>query len=70
MFDSTNKNVVCVQYILFQYPMLDEFTDVEKDVTLLTGDVVEVLDTENDARWLVRAAQQKDKVTSHQEYCY
>ena len=44
--------------------MLDEFTDIEKDVTLLTGDVVDVLDTENDARWLVRAAQQKDKVTS------
>ena len=70
MFDSTNKNVVCVQYILFQYPMLDEFTDVEKDVTLLTGDVVEVLDTENDTRWLVRAEQQKDKVTSFLEYCY
>ena len=39
-----------------------EFTDADKDVTMTEAEVVEVLDTENEAKWLVRSAQQKDNV--------
>ena len=42
--------------------MLENYTDNDKSVSLRKGDVVEILDTENAAKWLVRQADCTDKV--------
>jgi len=46
-----------------QYPMLEDYRDEDKDELFKTGEVVEVLDTENPDKWLVRKAAEKDKVS-------
>lgn len=45
-----------------QYPMLGDYTDKDKGVELLKGNVVEVLDTELTEKWLVRKSDNKEKV--------
>ena len=45
-----------------QYPMLEDYKDDDKDELFKEGEVVEVLDTENPDKWLVRKAAEKDKV--------
>ena len=45
-----------------QYPMLEDYKDEDKDALFKKGDIVEVLDTENPEKWLVRKADEKDKV--------
>ena len=42
--------------------MLSPYTDSDKKVHFNEGDVVEVLDTEEDDKWLVRKQAQKEKV--------
>jgi hypothetical protein len=48
---------------LFQaYPVLDDFNDNEKDVKLKKGDIVEVMDKDNDKKWLVRKQDEPSKI--------
>ena len=45
-----------------QYTMLEEYTDPDKNVCLRKDEVVEVMDTENPSKWLVRSAKEKQNV--------
>ena len=42
--------------------MLEEYTDPDKQVCLRKDEVVEVMDTENPSKWLVRSADDKQNV--------
>jgi len=53
--------------LLKRYRMRDDYTCIDKQVTLKKGQIVEVLDTENQVVWLVRQQDDKQKVeNSHQ----
>ena len=45
-----------------QYPMLEDYKDDDKGHLFKEGDIVEVLDTENPDKWLVRKASSPDEV--------
>ena len=48
--------------LLKKYPLRDKYTCKDKDIHLNKGDIIEVLDTENDKMWLVRLEADKEKV--------
>ena len=48
--------------LYLQYTMLEEYMDPDKQVCLRKDEVVEVMDTENPSKWLVRSADDKQNV--------
>ncbi len=48
--------------LLKRYRLRDNYTCTDKNISLDKGDTVEVLDTEKQTMWLVRKADEKEKV--------